>query len=827
MRSMLLKSPHAAAHSRYTLLSVEPASAPGQILLRLATGASPAQLSGGTAYGPFPADEADARVQHVLERLRAAGYAEVGSYDGLIEQLSSLHSHRRALAAANLGWRRVVAAVPSLLALAATHPPEIATIVDALARIGDSRAIPLAREQAGKKLLSRRRSGVEALRALGDADGLALARSDGLQRLPPSLSVVLAGLDESSTAASEIDSLCAALDEVDGLRRGLALDQLYEFATPLCVAAVRRAVAVDWDAPHRWRYAKSIWRRAMLRGDVETFAQLALAFERRRARTSGRRDSLKSGLDGQTSSTLVFGARTQAYVGRASARWLLRLAYWRRDLYPSAASAVLRRYGPEDARAPRGLQSPFLYSLMLHRLMHANGRRQRVDAQSRVCFVDAGGASTPWRLGDVPFLDRFDAAPRAYIGLAVAPLDEVRALGIDGLMRYPGVIADADANELAALIDTPRVAAMASAEAERRFDVAAPDLELLAALLDAGELARRQAQAFLSRSATGWILHEQLPSLLRRRSDAGRQAIAQLTEAVLSALDADSRSAVLRCLVAAIRDGASDDDEALLAVLTRFADAAAETLPLLDVLALVQDGNLTQRALGGALLGAHRDALKLLGSSRLALLAEDEVQSVRAAAVALLERALPQLALDPWPLIQLAESRFADNRSQAFALLHRLGAAELSLDALVALCDSNRSDVQAVAIGIVTARLAEIDTVQLLQRLVEHPHRPMRELALSLVEQHWPSGVEAFARLAPFLRSSLLMPRLGRTAKERLFAIVGARGASDEAHATIAAEILGAALRTTQQRDFEAIAALLLRLQQQFPTVSSEFRVAA
>ncbi len=826
MSPILLKSPHAAAHSRYTLLSIEAASAPGQILLRLATGPSRQQLTGGTVYGPFAQTETQARMQHVLERLRIAGYAEVGGHEPLIERLSSLHQKPRALAATALGWRQAVDAVPALLGLAAKNPPEIGVIVDALGRIGDTRAIALLREQAAKKLLSRRRSGVEALRALGDAEGLATARAEGLQRLPDTLRATLIGLDEQSTAQAAVDALCAAIDGIDAPRRGLVLDQLYEFGTPLCVAAVRRTTA-DWDAPHRWRYTKSIWKRAMLRADLETFAELALAFERRRARTAGARQSLKSGLDGQSRSTLVFGAKTQAYVCRASARWLRLLAYWRRDLYPLAAAAVLRRYGADDARAPRALQSPFVYALMLHRLLHGKGKRQRVDAMSRVCYRDTAAVKTPWLLADVPFVDRFDAKPAAFVSLATGGLDEVRAFGIDGLMRHPEAIATASPTDLAALIDTPRIAASARAEAERRFDATVPDLKLLAALLDGGDLARALAQAFLSRSASVWIVHAQLPRLMRRRTDAGRQAIAQLTQAVLAVLDDAPRITVLERLLHAMREAPSERDEALLTVLTAYADVAAATLPLLQVLALVQDGTLTQRTLGGALLAAHPQSLTLLGSARLAMLAEDEVQSVRGAAAILLERALPQLQIDPWPLIQLAESRFSDNGAHAFALLQRLDATALSLDALVALCDSNRSDVQAFATRIVIARLSDLDAPQLLQRLIEHPHVAMRQLALGLLDAHWPQGTDAFSRLAPFLRSSLLTPRLARSAKDRLFAIVADRGASDESQARIAIDILDAALRTANQRDFEAIAVTLTRLRLLFPTLSSAFEAVA
>ena len=136
---VLLQHPGAAPHARFTLVSVTPASAAGQVLVRLATGPSRRELTGGTAYGPFPDNEAAERLQYVVDRLCGAGYQLIGPHTAFIERLGDASRRQRALAAANLGWRRAGDAVPALLAAAASATSELPIIIDALGRIGDAR----------------------------------------------------------------------------------------------------------------------------------------------------------------------------------------------------------------------------------------------------------------------------------------------------------------------------------------------------------------------------------------------------------------------------------------------------------------------------------------------------------------------------------------------------------------------------------------------------------------------------------------------------------------------------------------------------------------
>src|SRR5262249_55916545 len=154
---------------------------------------------------------------------------------------------------------------------------ELCPILDALGRIGDARAIPSVRAYATRKLLSRRRSAVEALRNLGDAPGLEEARQLALERLPQPIRDLV---EQDSTTGEQLTQQLSTLDPKD---LGQTLDTLYELSTSNATRAVVRDVLAKttFDREHLWRATKSIYKRALLRGDFATFGWLSHAIEAR------------------------------------------------------------------------------------------------------------------------------------------------------------------------------------------------------------------------------------------------------------------------------------------------------------------------------------------------------------------------------------------------------------------------------------------------------------------------------------------------------------------------------------------------------------------
>src|SRR5262249_25426461 len=147
-----------AGPDRLAVVSAEPsAAAAGAYLIRLARGSLAAKLTKGTVYGPYPEAELPARFQEVVDALKAEGFLPTGVPDAL----AALHDPStavRARAALKLGWRRTPEAVQPILALMPAAVDDVCSFMDALGMLGDSRAIPVLRAQAARKLLSRRRS---------------------------------------------------------------------------------------------------------------------------------------------------------------------------------------------------------------------------------------------------------------------------------------------------------------------------------------------------------------------------------------------------------------------------------------------------------------------------------------------------------------------------------------------------------------------------------------------------------------------------------------------------------------------------------------------
>ena len=232
---------------RLAVLSVQPSSAQaGSFLIQLPRGTGPGPLTKGTVYGPFAEADLDARFAEVVAALKTEGFVATGLHE-LLGRMDHPSAATRARAALGLGWRRAGEGVDLILSRLPKAVDEVCSYIDALGALGDARAAPILREHAGRKLLSRRRSAVEALRNLGDAVGVALASQQALERLPEAVRILVQ--NPHAEREEYINALLALKIE----QRGLALDTLYELATPLTIDVTRAALLlVPFDQAHIW-----------------------------------------------------------------------------------------------------------------------------------------------------------------------------------------------------------------------------------------------------------------------------------------------------------------------------------------------------------------------------------------------------------------------------------------------------------------------------------------------------------------------------------------------------------------------------------------------
>jgi hypothetical protein len=815
---------------RVAVVSIEPsAGSPGAWLLRVARARVAGKPGAGQVYGPFAQAEISSRFDAAVALLIAEGFSRAIGTD-LLLALESKNERARALAAVRLGWRRATQAVEPLLALGERAKGERSVVLDALGRIGDARAVGLARAEAAKKLLSRRRSGAEALRNLGDAEGLADVRNRALERLPDSVRGALAALDETKGEQAALAQLVDLVGKIELKRRGLVVDTLYEIGTPATVAAARQCLgALAIEEPHIFRYAKSVLKRATLRHDAKTFALLAHAIEAAGRSHEGTTAHLKSGYDGEERDIRVFGRRTQRYLKRASWRYLRDLAQWRRELYTEAAAEVLVRYSTADEVEPSGAFGAHADCHLLQRI--AFGRSSRLELVSRtlrVRFKPKASVTAPAGAREESFSELWDAHPKPYLRLlSRARLLAVQQFALDGVARHPALLAAATRAQLLRMLksDNERIQRLALDELERRFDPARPDLKLMVALsIHRSPAARLLAARLIEAGAPAWTRDTgQIEVLLGLGDPALRERAESLVLAALPGAQPELRERLAKRLVAVLTG--SESEPGAHSAYARVGGQGLwmeleRLLTLPELLSLIDAGSASGKTLAATLIVRRRGALEALGLDRVVALAESEIAAVRSAAGAIVSAS--GRTVEPWVLFALAESAWPDTRALAFERLRGVPLAALGLDGVIRLADSSRSEVQELGRELVLAHFAELDAEAVLFRLVEHPSVGMRLFALSLVEAHLRPGFVPLGRIEGFCRSCLFDLVPSRELKHRLVDFLRQRGLADENQGALVVRLLGTVLRTHTREDFERIARVVVEIQLAHPGLESE-----
>src|SRR5690606_10646890 len=134
-----------------------------------------------------------------------------------------------------------------------------------------------------------------------------------------------------------------------------------------------------------WRYAKSILKRAIIRGDDDAFGRLLHAFERRsRKQPKGSVATLKSGLDGEMRAVRVFSRETLDWIRKMAWRALVQVARHPPERYPHAAAACLVPYRDTDDEKPRHLLVSASHCFALMRICHGGSSRFVVDGHRAV-----------------------------------------------------------------------------------------------------------------------------------------------------------------------------------------------------------------------------------------------------------------------------------------------------------------------------------------------------------------------------------------------------------------------------------------------------------
>ena len=834
--SFSLYRPHGT--DRVAYIVTEP-SIHGGVIVKVSRG--PKRVSVLTKmHGPFDAAEAESVAARELAGLRDEGFAPSGLGVALAA-LDSKKRKKRALAAVRLGWMREAGAVEPLLLLAQKANEELPVIVDTLGEIHagrdfsriDPRVVALARATAERKLLSRRRAGVEALWRLSDKEGLADAKNRALERLPKSVADALAVVDLSSQRASDVADLVAVVSAIPIKDRGLAMDTLYELRSPLTVEAVRAIIpGIGIDKPHVWRYAKSVLKRAMLRYDFVTFGLLAHGVESLRGKTPGTTATLKSGFDGETKSMRVFGRATQAYVVRSLWRYLSRLARYRAEWFALGASEALIHYRPEDEAKPNGLMGRYSSLYLFSRIAFGSSPRFAVKHRTlKMPFKSASLVKPKVDVSEEAFPALFRAAPASlYRLLSAAKLPVVHEIALRMVRREPELLHAAPNADVVLMVGATYKATVevALAELQRRFDPEAPDMEILRCLLvDKRADVRTLGLSWLEQSRSAWarsphVVHW-IMNLLEHEDAEVRALSAEQAARALEFVSRDAREElarrILEVLVKPEPEPGAFDSHGRVGQLLASEIAALVTIP--QLFGLLARGGAASRAVAMSALVSKEGAANELGADRLIVLASDEQALVRQAAFQLLRELRAAFDQDPSPLFALLELPFADARQFAKELLTGGNSAELSLDVLLGLCDSNLVEAQDVGKSLVESRLAALAPDKLITALTQHPHKNIQRFALGLVLGHLQAGFVKLSALETFFRAVLLDAVPDRKMKRSLMDFLGARGVLDENQAAVCARLLTVMAKSQTKFESERALTLLTQIKLRYPAVET------
>lgn len=799
-----------------------------QFLIQVARGPKSGKLSNSTAYGPYPTGELADRLAEVSRILQAQGYLQSGVHAAL-HALQSSKAKVRARAARLLGLKSCKDYVEVLIARVPQATDDTCSIMDALGRMGDARAIPVLREQATRKLLSRRRSAVEALRNLGDAEGLAAARQRTLEQLGPKVRDALNSADESPQKAVEsAANLALALNGSDKMFLGLYADFLYEWGTPVAVGAAVTALGhAPFEQAFIWRYAKSVLKRSMLRSDFATFGWLSHTIEYHGRTATSTLANVKSGYDGVQRSIRIFGFGTRSYIRRLCWRYLREIARYRPDLYSRSAAEVLIHYSQADADHPMGKFGAFARCYLLNQILYGASLRLKIDGRNlRTKLRSSAAAAAPSSVREERFPQLWDAQPRAYLRvLGAAKLAEVQAFAYQAItQRHRAVLQTASLNELLPLlhVEYEKTAELVLEELSRRFDPAKPDWALLERLCHVQHPAvLGLAQKWLRETAPLWCTDvTRIVAFLGVENSLARLLAAELV--IAHAPDEHSfRLELSDRVLAKLRAPESSPQwhEAYAKVGRELLLTQIDKLLSLDeILTLLTSESIAVLSVASALLALHPEAAERIGLEKLTLFAQHNLAAVRQAAHAMIRAAEKLWAKDPSVLLVLAESDWPDTRAISFELIRtRLAGSDVGYNGLIGMIDSNRVDVQNMGIELARKHLERYDVSDLISRLIQHPHPNVRKYALQLIERHLPPGAEALEKLKGFCRTGIFDYYPHRALKQGIIRLLGRRGTEDAKQAEVASSILTEFLHLKGRADFEEVLEALVRIKLAHP----------
>jgi hypothetical protein len=207
-----------------------------------------------------------------------------------------------------------------------------------------------------------------------------------------------------------------------------------------------------------------------------------------------------------------------------------------------------------------------------------------------------------------------------------------------------------------------------------------------------------------------------------------------------------------------------------------------------------------------------------LGLDDLARLAHHEIAAIRHGAWTLARAAVDRYRVAPVALSRLVDSPWADTREFAMAFIKESFPA-LPADAIIAICDSIRPEVQALGKDLLHARFQDADAGRYLVRLAEHPSTNLQLLVSGLLEQHLGGDLDRLRALVPYIITVLSQVNRGAVAKARVIALLDREATRSAEHAALLAPILDRQSATSAITQKHPLISTMVTVHAAFPDV--------
>ncbi|MFL5348733.1 MAG: WGR domain-containing protein [Hyalangium sp.] len=270
-----------------------------------------------------------------------------------------------------------------------------------------------------------------------------------------------------------------------------------------------------------------------------------------------------------------------------------------------------------------------------------------------------------------------------------------------------------------------------------------------------------------------------------------RQGIRPLIGRLVT-LDVAAGARVAELLVSALlrRRLPEGGPEHVKALLTGELATAFWTLPAETVWRMLDSEDATAQGLGGELLEKRGDSLAV-DAARAVKLAGNDVLKVREWAWRWLEGHVPEVRAELATAVRLLDTRWEDARAFAFRYFReRFAPEDFSLEVLVSVADSVRTDVQTFGRELLARAFREADGPELLLRLSEHPAPPVQLFATHYLERFASGNAALVEKLVPYFVRVLSQVNKGRAARGRVLEFLRKEGQRNEVAGRQAMDVL-------------------------------------